>query len=147
MAKMVIIYDSKFGNTKKVAEIVAEGFKEKSGTPAPVMFAKNVDPDALVNYDLILIGGPNHVGGPTGPIKKIIKKLAKMNLSGKKIGFFDTYMADQLEKATKKMENMLSTRASGYELVKPLSVKVLGQKGPIDEKELPRCKEYGSNLA
>jgi len=147
MPKIVIAYESIYGNTKQVAETIAEGMKEKNGTIAALIHARDVDAKMLADYDVILIGGPNHMGGPTGPIKKIIKQLAKQNINGKKIGFFDTYQGDQFEKAAKKMEALLSKKGQGYQLIPALSIKVGGMKGPIVDGELRNCRQYGAGIA
>lgn len=106
-------------------------------------------PENLGNFDAILIGTPNHVGGPVGKAKKLIKQLGKMNLNGKKVAFFDTYMGKDYQKAVKKMENSLSSSsASGAHLITPgLSIRVEGMRGPIAEGELDKCTEFGGRIA
>jgi hypothetical protein len=57
-------------------------------------------------------------------------------------------MGKDFEKALKKMEKQIKGRTLGLkQIVDGLSVKVQGMKGPIVERELPKCKEFGKNIA
>ncbi|MFC2032441.1 flavodoxin family protein, partial [Chloroflexota bacterium] len=98
--------------------------------------------------DVVLIGSPNHMGGPTGGIKKFINELGKLDIKGKYAAVFDTYMAKDYEKAVKKMEKQIVDKAPGLILAAPgLSIRVDGMKGPISAGELPKCKEFGVSIA
>jgi len=147
-AKVIVVYESKFGNTKLVAETVAEGVTEVEGMEAVVSEVKEVDLTKMPDYDAILAGSPNHMGGPTGGIKKFIDSLGKLPLEGKRFAVFDTYMGKDFEKAAKKLERRVSEKVPGAKLAAPgLSIRVDGAKGPISEGELPKCKEFGKKIA
>ena len=147
MAKAAIIYESVFGNTKQVAGAIAEGLGE-GGVNATLHELKNFDAGTLKDYDAILVGSPNHVGGATIAIRRFIGKLGKLKLEGKWVAAFDTYGGSAHAQALKKMSDSLADSAPGMRLVTPgLSVKVMGMKGPIAEGELPRCREFGKSLA
>jgi len=66
LAKVIIAYESKYGNTRLVAEAIAEGVMTVSGVEADLGEIKEVDLDKLVDYDAILVGSPNHMGRATG---------------------------------------------------------------------------------
>jgi NAD(P)H dehydrogenase (quinone) len=68
--KVIIVYESKYGNTKLVAEKIAEGMREVEGTETVINEVKQVDLKKVPDYDAILVGSPNYIGGPTGDIKK-----------------------------------------------------------------------------
>jgi flavodoxin len=145
--KAIIVYESKFGNTKQVAEEIAAGIAEADGGEATVSAVTEVDPAALGDYDAILIGSPNHAGRPVGDIKRFIDKLDRPELAGKTVAVFDTYMGPQVGKTTGRMEKRLTKNAAGLSLRSPgLSVLVSGFKGPVAEGELPRCREFGTAL-
>jgi len=148
MGKVLIVYESKWGNTKRVAETIIEGMKEVSGIEAVLNELKEVDQNQLGDFDAILVGSPNHIGGATGGIKKFIDKLGKLKLEGKQGAVFDTYVGNAYEQATTKMEKQMNKKAPGLKLVVPgLSIKVDGMKGPITEGELSKCKEFGAKIA
>jgi len=148
LAKVIVVYESKYGNTKLVAEKIIEGIKEIKEIETVLSEAKKVDLNQIANYDAILIGSPNHFGGPTRGIKKFIDKLGKLNLGEKRFAVFDTYLGEDFEKAVKKMEKRINEKVPGLKMIAPgLSIRVQGMKGPIAEAELPKCKDFGKKLA
>ena len=148
MVKAIIVYESKYGNTKHVAETIAGGMNEVPETEVVLTEFNNVDLTKIGDVDAILIGSPNHMGGATRSIRKFIDKLGNINLEGKQAAVFDTYMAGDFEKAVKKMEKQIGEKAPGLKIVAPgLSIRVGGMKGPIVDGELPKCKEFGIKIA
>ena len=148
MWKTIVVYESKYGNTKLVAETIIEGMKEVSGAEVAINELKEADLSQLVDFDVILVGSPNHMGGATRGIRKFIDEFGKLNLEGKMVAVFDTYLGGDFEKAVRKMEKQISEKAPGLKLVTPgLSIRVKGMKGPIAEGELPKCKEFGVKIA
>ncbi|WP_287589089.1 flavodoxin family protein [Candidatus Borrarchaeum sp.] len=148
MTKVLVAFDTKYGNTKIVAEKIAEGMKEVEGIEVTVSNMKKVDLKTIEQYDAILMGCPNHFGGPTRTAKKFIDKLGKLDLKGKVIAVFDTYIKEDFEKAVKKMEEKINEKIPGSKLMTPgLSIKVEEMKGPILEEEFPKTKELGKQIA
>jgi len=148
LAKVIVVYESKYGNTKLVAEKIIEGMRQVKGVEAVLSEVKEVDLSQIPSYDAILIGSPNHIGGPTRGVKKFIDKLGKLNLSGKLFAVFDTYLGKDFEKAVKKMEKRINEKIPELKLIVPgLSIKVGDMKGPIVDEELPKCKEFGKKIA
>ena len=148
LAKVIVVYESKYGNTKRVAETILEGMKEVEGIETVIRELKEVDLNRIPEYDAILIGSPNHFGGPTRSVKKFIDQLGKLPLEDKMFAVFDTYLAKDFEKAVKKMEKRIKEKAPGLKQIAPgLSIEVQGTKGPISDGELPKCKEFGNKIA
>ena len=148
MLKVIVVYESKYGNTKLVAETIVQGIKEVAEIEAMLSELKEVDAKQLANFDVILIGSPNHMGQATKGIRKFITEMRKLNLKGKPAAVFDTYLSKDFEKAVKKMEKQIKENVPGLELAAPgLSIRVEGMKGPITERELAKCKEFGVKLA
>jgi hypothetical protein len=57
----VVVYESMYGNTRRIAEAIARGIETVGTAQAiPVSRAKDIHPGG---YDLILVGGPTHVHG------------------------------------------------------------------------------------
>ena len=148
MGKYIVVYESKYGNTRLVAETIIEGIKEVSGTETALKELKEVDLSQLADFDIILIGSPNHIGSATKGIRKFIDNLGKLNLEGKQAAVFDTYMGKDYEKAVKKMEKQISQKAPGLKIATPgLSILVKGMKGPIADGELAKCRGFGVRIA
>lgn len=148
MVKLIVVYESKYGNTKLAAENIIKGVNEVGGVEVSLRELKELDPNSLHNYDAILIGSPNHMGGPTGGIKGLIDKFGDLQLKGKMFAVFDTYMRKDFEKAVRKMEKRIREKAPEMrQLVPGLSIKVQGMKGPVAEGELSKCHEFGKKVA
>ena len=148
MSKVIIVYESKYGNTRLVAETILEGMREVAGVEASLSELSEVASDKLVEYDAIVVGSPNHLGMATRSIRKFIDEVGKSGLAGKLTAVFDTYMGRDFKKAVKKMEKQISEKAPGLKLAAHgLSLKVEGMKGPIAEGELSRGKEFGVKVA
>jgi len=148
MAKIIVIYESKYGNTKQVAETIVEGMKEVAGIETELADVKKVERSRLAEFDAILVGAPNHIGRATGTTRKFTDQVADMGLENKLVAFFDTYIASDFGKAVGKLEKQFQTKAPGTEVVSPgLSIKVNGMKGPVSDGELPECREFGIRVA
>ena len=146
--KVIVAYESKYGNTRLVAEAIIEGMKEVEEIETVLSELKEADLNKVPDYDAILIGSPNHWGGPTRGVRKFIDKLSKLNLEGKLFAVFDTCLGKDFEKAVKKMEKRINEKVPGMKQIAPgLSIRVQGMKGPILEEELPKCREFGSKIA
>jgi flavodoxin len=149
--KVLIVYYTKYGNTEKVAKLIAEGISSVEGNEVIVKNVKDVKLKEEASYDLILIGSPNHFGKHVGSVKKFINKLPKSQIKANAYAVFDTYITKDFEKAVKKMEEQISEVIPDLIKASPgLSIKVEGtgvSKGPIVNDELPKCKEFGVKLA
>jgi menaquinone-dependent protoporphyrinogen IX oxidase len=58
--KVIVVYESKYGNTKLLAETIAGRMTEVEGMEAVVSEGKEVDLGKVPDYDAILVGPPNH---------------------------------------------------------------------------------------
>ncbi|MFX0060447.1 MAG: flavodoxin family protein [Candidatus Heimdallarchaeota archaeon] len=145
--KVLIVFGTKYGNTQKVGELIAEGIRTGEGNEVEVKNVKDVDLSKEDSYDLILIGSPNHMGAHIESVKKFIKKFSNAPLKANSFAVFDTYVTKDFEKAVKKMEKQINKVMPDLKKASSgLSIKVGGMKGPILEKEIPKCKEFGIKL-
>jgi NAD(P)H dehydrogenase (quinone) len=71
MSGILIIYYSLSGNTKKMAEAIAEGIKKES-LGAVIKKVKDVAVDELLKYKAIVIGSPTYYGTMAAEIKKLL---------------------------------------------------------------------------
>lgn len=106
---------------------------------------KDANIEEVVDSEVILMGSPNHIGGPTRTIKKFIDKLGKIQLKAKWVAVFDTNLGgNQLEKALKKIGKKIQDLKL---ITSGLSIRVGGIKGPIGEGELDKCILFGKRIA
>ncbi len=145
-----MIYDSKYGNTRLVAEQIVLGLGEVEGFEAEVGYAKEVDPQSLVAIDVLIFGAPNHMGKPSRTIRKFVDQVATFELKAKWVAAFDTYFQRKrnFEKATKKLEKHINKKLPNLKLITPgLSIRVNGVNGPVADGELSKAKEFGKKTA
>jgi flavorubredoxin len=148
--KVFVIYDSKYGNTKTVAENILEGLKQVEGIEAAFSYAKEVDFQSLVCYNALIIGTPNHMGRPSWTMKKFIDTLTELDLKAKNVAIFGTYSGRKrpVDRAVKKLEIILEKKLPNLKIFSPsLSIRVKGVTGPVAEGELTKSKEFGNRVA
>ena len=148
--KILVVYDSKYGNTKIVAENILEGVKQIEGNESAIFYAKEVESQVLASCDALIIGAPNHMASPSRTMKKFVDKLVELNLKAKSVAVFGTYSGKErvTDRAVKKMEKILERTLPNLRLIQPsLSVKVKGVTGPVADGELPRCQDFGRRIA
>ncbi len=70
-SKVLVLYYSRTGNTKQMAELVAQGARDAGGdvTLKDVGEAKA---DELLGYDAIVIGSPTYYGSMAAEIKRLL---------------------------------------------------------------------------
>ena len=147
MVKVFVVYDTKYGNTKLVAEKIVEGMREVEGIETAIADVKEVNFEEVASSDAVLIGSPNHLGRPARDIDAFIDKLGKLDLKTKWVAVFDTHMVAD-ERAHAKMEKRIGEKVPGLRLITPgLGIKVSGMNGPLAEGELPKCVDFGKKLA
>lgn len=90
MAKILVIYDSRTGNTEKMALAVAEGAKQVAKTTVVVKRADEAKLEDLLEADGIIMGSPTYYGQMSGKLKSFIDQTNKIHgrLKGKVGGVF-----------------------------------------------------------
>jgi len=135
MKRAMVIYDTKFGNTEKIARALARGV-EKQGVKVDCVKAGEVDVDKLVEYDFLAIGGPTHRRNVSASMEAFLEKLKSLNSRGKKAFAFDTRRRDWLAgSAGEEIEGRL--KRLEMSIVKPYSSAIIfeEEKGRKQESE------------
>ena len=147
MKKGLVIFDTTFGNTKRLAEEIAAGMQEISEVTCSVISQKDFIPESVTEIDAILFGSPIHAGMATRGIKGAIKKAAKFGLEGKVVSTFDTYASVTKSRGVKNMEKLLMKLAPDARPVSPgLSALVHGWRGPLADSEFERARAFGKMI-
>lgn len=146
MFKVMVVYKTKYGNTKKAAETIIDGMMELEGIDAYLGNIDETDPSELGDYDLVVIGSPNHIGRATRSAGKFIDKMAGSFLEGR-IAVFDTCIGNDYGKAVRSMEKRIGEKLPKMKkILDGLSIRVEGMRGPISQEELDKCKKFGKDL-
>lgn len=146
MKKAIIVYESLYGNTKKIAEAISEGINKVEGVECLIKKTGEIHTDDLCDYDAILFGCPNHNQGPALNLVKFIDRASIVHLNAKTGAVFDTYTGGNKEVAVKKLKTILLEKLPGIALTGMLSAKVTGRKGPLANGEETRAQEFGKEF-
>jgi len=165
--KIVVVYESMFGNTKAVGEGIAEGLREAG--EVKVGTVDDLSPDELRDAALIVAGGPtqarhmakpnarqsavkNHAFDKFGPVLPGRESLRgwfeRMPMGGAGAAAFDTRFDKPTlltGSAAKEIARELSRR--GYSVVGTQSFFVQGTGGPLADGERERAVAWGGELA
>lgn len=138
--KAIVIFDTLFGNTQKIADDLAKGLKE-SGTEADLVNIHEVQTDKLLKYNLFVIGAPTQYLTASKPMKEFLEMLGGLDLAGKYGFAFDTKLGSPLSgSAAKYIEKKLSK--AGIQIIRPrASAIVVGRKRTSDQVEDSVLKE------
>ncbi len=142
--KVLIVYDSQFGNTEKVAQAVAASLGTKEDTHLAKV--EMVKPEDMKGLDILIVGSPVHAWGPTKAVKLFLKSLKPEILSGVRAAAFDTgYPSRMAGSAAKKIEKSLIK--SGCSIVAPtVKFAVTGNKGPLADGELDKATAWTKGI-
>lgn len=87
MSKVLIVYATNYGNTKKMAEAIAEGAKSVNKTIVDIKTAEEVTAEQVQAADALIVGSPVHMGSPDWRVKKFIDTVcSKLWMGDKLIG-------------------------------------------------------------
>ena len=147
MKRVLVIFDTKFGNTERLARDIASGIDETA--ESVVIGIKQIDEQDLTSFDGVLFGAPVHAFRATRGIKGAVKKVAKKGLDGKLVGAFETYQASgHAGKCARQIEGELKKKAPDAKLFSAnLTSLVDGYEGPLNEAEPAKAKEFGRKFA
>jgi NAD(P)H dehydrogenase (quinone) len=92
MAQIFILYYSRTGHTRAMAEAVKDGVMSAGGVTARVRGVEEVDVDELLEPEGILIGSPTYYGGMAWPVKRLLDESVRHHgrLEGKVGGAFSS---------------------------------------------------------
>jgi menaquinone-dependent protoporphyrinogen IX oxidase len=147
--KGIVVYDTSYGNTKKIAETITETLKEP-GIEVDLFDVKNVRKLSAKDYDFLVLGSPTKFGTMSFSIRFFLGKVKSEEWMNKPFAAFDTENRENLEKkeysAAEKIAERLRDKKMN-QLLPVLNAVVLGQKGPLEEGEIERTKDYAREFA
>jgi flavodoxin len=89
--KALVVYDSVFGNTEKVAQAIGEALAAQA--EVQTLGVGSVKPEHLAGMDTLIVGSPTRAFRPTPAITTWLKGLPSGSLQGVKVAAFDTRIA------------------------------------------------------
>ncbi len=154
--KALIIYDSIFGNTEKIAQAIGNAW----GVPKDVEIRRvsDVNLQQLARLTLLIVGSPTRGFKPTPAINSFLGSIPRNGLKGVQVAAFDTrialsdvdsrilpifvklfgYAAQPIAARLQKKEGEL--------IVPPEGFFVKGSEGPLKEGELERAVDWAKRI-
>jgi menaquinone-dependent protoporphyrinogen IX oxidase len=147
--KGIVVYDTSYGNTKTIAETIAETLKE-SGIEVNVFDVKDVKKLIAKEYGFLVVGSPTRFGTMSFTIRRFLGKVKTEEWMNKPFAAFDTENPENMEKKEYSAAEKIATKLRDKkmnQLLPVLEAAVLGQKGPLKEGEIERTRDYARELA
>ena len=147
--KGIVIFDTSYGNTKRIAETIAGTLRE-SGVEADLFNVKDVKSLNANDYSFLVLGSPTKFGTMSFAIRFFLGKVKGDEWSCRPFAAFDTENPENMLKkdwsAAEKIAEKLRSKNMN-QLLPALKAAVLGQKGPLQDGEIERTKEFTRGLA
>jgi len=142
LARILIVYDSRTGNTEKLAYAVANGVRRVSGVEVILKKARDVTPEDVAGADAYAFGSPSHFGIMSGEILTMFTNIYphRHTLAGKPACIFTTGAGSQVI-ALENIERILGTFNPKW--IKP----GIAVEGAPKEKDIEQAEELGEKLA
>jgi NAD(P)H dehydrogenase (quinone) len=151
MAKIIIVYDSRTGNTEKMAMAVAEGAKKIKNVEVVVKKAEETKAEDLVGADGIIMGSPTYYGSMSGKLKTLIDESVKVHgeLDGKVGGAFTSSGGIASGAETTLLSIVQAMLVHGMIVQGRSDDKHYGAAavGRLKDKDIESCKDLGKRVA
>jgi len=154
--KALVVYDSVFGNTAKVAQAIGGAL----GAPEDisVLCVGDVKPERLAGAQVLIVGSPTRAFSPTPATTAMLRALPARALSGVKVAAFDTRismedtdsgflrtMVKVFGYAAKPIADRLK-RKGGDLVLGPEGFYVQDSEGPLKDGELERAAAWAKQV-
>lgn len=154
--KALVIYDSVFGNTEKVARAIADGLA--AGAMVDLLRPEQANPEQLNEWDLLVVGSPTRGFRPTEDLAALLNRIPAKALKDKNVAAFDTRLkADELDSAglrfivrtggyaAKRIADR-PKKAGGHLVAAPEGFYVEDTEGPLKLGELERTAQWATEF-
>jgi flavodoxin len=158
--KALVIYDSVFGNTEKIANAIGTAIGAALAPPDQVQTLQvgHVQPEQLAGLDLLVVGSPTRGFRPTEGLAEFLKRIPTRALQGVRVAAFDTRFSEA-DQESAGMRFLLKTggyaapriadrlkKSGGVLVAPPEGFIVKDTEGPLKEGELERAAAWARQL-
>jgi flavodoxin len=162
--KTLVIYDSAYGNTEKIANAIGTAIGAALGNalgdPQVVQTFRvnNVKLDQLADLDLLIVGAPTQRFRTTPAMTDFLKNIPADGLKGVRVAAFDTRLSlNDIESSTFRFiiktggfaANHIADRLKkrgGDLILPPEGFLVKDMEGPLLEGELERAADWAKRI-
>jgi flavodoxin len=143
--KALVIYDSMYGNTEKIAGAIGGAITGE----VKVLRVSEVTLPELESTDLLIIGSPTQGGRPTKPIQEFLNKIPE-TIKGMKAAAFDTRFTTRLVGifgyAAGKIADILKGKG-GTLISTPEAFYIKGSPPSLKDGELERAANWAKGIS
>ncbi len=144
--KALVVYDSAYGNTEKIARAIAGALADE----VRLLRAAEASPGELEGASLLIVGSPTQGGRATPAVQEFLNKIPKDALKNISVAVFDTrvkaviakvfgYAAGRIASGLKEKGGSLTAPPEGFF--------VKGTEGPLVDGELERAASWAKGIA
>jgi len=154
--KALIVYDSVFGNTEKIAKAIGDSLADLQSTE--VVKVSEAKLEQLQGTDLLIVGSPTRAFKPTKAIVDFLIQIPSNGLKGIDVAAFDTRVNTEdvnsrilngfvkiFGYAAKPIADKLQKKG-GNLVIPPEGFFVKDNEGPLKEGELERAAKWAKQV-
>lgn len=146
---ILIVYDSFFGNTEKIAQVMKEALDSEE--QVELIHVKDIKPEHLIRLKLLIVGSPTRGFKATPAINTFLNSIPPKGLKGINVTAFDTRISttDVNSRVLNVLVKMFGYAAepmaaklvkkSGSLIIQPEGFIVKDSEGPLKEGEIERA--------
>lgn len=149
---IMIVYDSFFGNTEKIAQAISDSLKSEDNVET--FRVSDIKPEQLLGVKLLIVGSPTRAFKPTKAILDLLNRIPSKGLEGVKVAAFDTristvdansrilnILVKQFGYAAEPIGEKLKKKG-GRLIITPEGFFVKDSEGPLKDGELERARVW-----
>jgi flavodoxin I len=145
--KALVIYDSVYGNTERIARAIGEAIAPSG--EVKVLRAGEANPSELASVELLVVGSPTHAGRPVAGVQAFLGKVSPPSLKGVSVAAFDTRISKKIVGIFGYAAGRIASnlrKKGGTLIASPEGFFVTGSEGPLKEGELERAAAWAKRL-
>jgi flavodoxin len=143
----LVIYDSQYGNTERIAQAIADTLR--TFRQAQAIRVDPAHPASLQGVDLLILGSPTQGMRPTPAMQSFLETVSPARLSGLAVACSDTRFRGFLWKSSAAPRMVRQLRTLGIEPIVPpesFFVKAMKAEGPLLAGEVERAPSWARML-
>lgn len=153
---IIILFDSYFGNTEKIARAMGESFNKNVNVK--VYRISEITWQEILDTDILFVGSPTRGFQPSETTKNFLKSIPAKSLKGVKVAAFDTRLSLSEIKsrsvrfivktggyAAKHIAKALAKKGGEF-IITPEGFFVSTEKGPLIKGEIQRAANWAGMI-
>lgn len=154
--KVLIVYDSAYSHTMKIAQAIALGFIHEKNVS--VKHIEAINSSALRDVETLIIGSSSNSSRPSKNMMKFLESIPKKGLESIAIAAFETKLkpggirisfprlrSDRAHKISKFIDKIM-LKKGGIQVLPPEAFFIRGRRGMVEREELVRARDWGREI-